>query len=47
MAKQTGSVTVYHPTLAGITYEVPAADVKKWADAGWRKTPPAAADSED
>lgn len=39
--KPAGPVTIYHPTLAGITYEIPAADVKGWTDAGWRKTPPA------
>lgn len=39
MAKNTGPVTVYHPTLEGISYVVPAADAQRWADAGWRKTP--------
>lgn len=33
--------TVYHPTIAGISYEVDDAHVTAWKDAGWRLTPPA------
>ena len=32
-------VRVYHPTLADVSQEVPAADVDNWTEAGWRKTP--------
>lgn len=32
-------VAVYHPAFADVSQEVPAADVEKWVEAGWRKTP--------
>lgn len=35
-------VTVYHPTLAGITRDVPKGDVEQWSAQGWRKTEPKA-----
>lgn len=37
--------TLYHPTFADATVEVPAADVDDWTEQGWRKTKPKA-DSE-
>lgn len=33
------TVIVYHPALADVSNEVPAADVEAWTEAGWRKTP--------
>ena len=33
-------MTLYHPTLPGVTVEVASGAVKKWLDQGWRKTPP-------
>lgn len=37
--------TLYHPTFADTTAEVPTADVDDWTEQGWRKTKPKA-DSE-
>jgi hypothetical protein len=34
----TKTTTVYHPAFADVSQQVPAADVEKWAEAGWRKT---------
>jgi hypothetical protein len=34
------SVTLYHPTLAGVTREVPAAAVESWSEQGWLKNKP-------
>lgn len=33
-------VKLYHPAFADVIEEVPAADVDRWVDAGWRKTKP-------
>jgi hypothetical protein len=38
------STTVYHPTIDGVSQDVPAASVDEWAEAGWRKTKPKAAE---
>ena len=32
--------TVYHPTLAGVSYEVPESAAKGWKEQGWRFTEP-------
>ena len=37
---------LYHPTLPGVTVDVPKRDIKKWTDQGWRKTPPKSEPSE-
>ena len=42
MAKSQGPVTVYHPTLEDVSYEVPTADADAWVKQGWRKTKPSA-----
>ena len=40
-------MTLYHPTLPGVTVTVYRGAAKAWTDQGWRKTPPktATADS--
>ena len=35
-------VIVHHPTIAGVSYEVPKGDVDRWVDQGWKKTEPKA-----
>lgn len=32
------TVTVYHPTIADVSTDVPAKDVDRWVEQGWRKT---------
>lgn len=32
------NVTVYHPTIADVSQDVPAAQVDDWTEQGWRKT---------
>ncbi|MGG7653502.1 hypothetical protein [Kocuria rosea] len=36
--------TVYHPTLPGVTREVPEDAVKSWRDSGWTVSKPRAWD---
>lgn len=45
MTKSQSPVTVHHPDLEDVSYEVPAAEADAWVAAGWRKTKPSAADS--
>ncbi len=33
-------VTVHHPTIPDITYDVSEDNVKEWTDAGWLKNEP-------
>jgi hypothetical protein len=34
------TVTVYHPTIPKVTYDVPKGDVAKWVEQGWKKSEP-------
>jgi len=36
---------VHHPTIPGITQEVPAKDVKRWKRSGWVDKAPETADA--
>lgn len=41
MAEKTDEVTLYHPSIIGITHTLGADEsLKAWTAAGWRKTPP-------
>jgi len=31
---------VYHPTIHGVSHEVPTKDVKRWKRSGWLSEPP-------
>lgn len=35
--------TVYHPTIPGVSYEVPEGAAKGWKEQGWRFTEPGTA----
>lgn len=37
MASKT--ITVYHPSFADVSEDVPTDQVDAWTEAGWRKTP--------
>lgn len=34
-------MTLYHPTIPGVTATVSKRAVRAWLEQGWRKTPPA------
>jgi hypothetical protein len=34
------TATVYHPTIAKVSNEIPKGDLQKWVDQGWLKTEP-------
>lgn len=34
-------ITVYHPTIEGVTNDVPKGDAEKWLKQGWLKSDPA------
>jgi hypothetical protein len=34
------TVTVYHPTIALVSNDVPKGDAEKWYEQGWLKTEP-------
>lgn len=33
---ETATTTVTHPTIDGISYEVPSKDADEWKHAGWK-----------
>lgn len=36
------TIKLHHPTLSGVTVDVPERDVSQWQDAGWLKSKPKA-----